>query len=309
MEIIADVRGRVDKLLADALPQYSRSALYKLFGLDMIKLNGETVRPGHKVKEGSVISADLSPLEQEPEVIELPILYEDDNVIAVNKPAGIISHARGKYWYEPSVASFIRWHTLKGTRHDLSLSQAEKDKALDLLNNSDMLKPSIERTGIVHRLDRATSGVMVCTKNENTMRFLQKQFADRTVEKTYIAVVSGKLDQDEAIIDAPIERNPLKPVTFRVGEGGKAAQTHYKVLSYDETTNRSVLELKPKTGRTHQLRVHLSYIKHPILGDPLYGDTDERLLLHAWKLSIDLPDTGNKVFESPIPQEFGYAVK
>jgi len=296
MELTATKPGRVDKLLADALPQYSRAALAKLFTMDLIQLNGKVVKPGHKVREGAVIFADTSPLNQEQQVVELPIAYEDKNVLVIDKPAGIISHARGRYWYEPSVASFIRAYTL------------------DLLPRAKTTKPSsevgkviaYERAGIVHRLDRATSGIMACAKNDEAMKFLQKQFADRKVEKKYIAVLESTPEKDEAVIDAPIERNPKKPSTFRIGVNGKLAQTHYKILKKSDS-GKCLVEFTPKTGRTHQLRIHAAFIGCPIVGDTLYGREADRLYLHAAKLTLAIPGKGVTTFESTVPQEFNDA--
>ena len=160
-----------------------------------------------------------------------------------------------------------------------------------------------ERAGIVHRLDRATSGVMICAKTPEALSWLQKQFSERKVKKTYVAVVKGALSEPEAVIDMPIERNPRKPQTFRVGANGKPSVTAYKVL---KTGNGySLLELKPTTGRTHQLRVHLHKLGHPIVGDELYdGPEAERLFLHATSLEITLPDKQRKTFEAPAPLSF-----
>lgn len=267
---------RVDKLLAVKFPEYSRAALAKLFTLNLIKLNGEPIQPGHKLRPGAVIEYDLGPLQEKPEVIPLPILYEDNNVIVVNKPVGIISHARGKFWQEASVASFIR----------------------DRISGM-----SGERGGIVHRLDRATSGIMICAKNESTLKFLQKQFQDRNVQKSYVAVTSNRPENDQAIIDAPIGRNLKDPKKFHVTQDGKTAQTTYKIL--EGSRLKTKIELTPKTGRTHQLRIHLAYINCPIIGDELYGgDKNDRLLLHAYKLKIKLPDGDSKIFVSPIPEGF-----
>lgn len=299
MELIAPKQGRVDKLLADALPQYSRAALHKLFELDLIKLNGEVVKPGHKVREGAVIIADISPLSQEQQVEVLPIIYEDKNVIVIDKPAGIISHARGRYWYEPSVASFIRAYTL-------DMLPGSKPKVEKIKTGEIKKVIAYERAGIVHRLDRATSGVMVCAKNESTAKFLQKQFADRKVEKKYIAVLEGIPENDEAIIDAPIDRNPKKPSTFRVGANGKSAQTHYVVIK--KGVDRCLVEFKPLTGRTHQLRIHAQYIKHPIVGDILYGKEDKRLYLHAHSITLAIPVTGITTFTSKLPGDFDEAI-
>jgi 23S rRNA pseudouridine1911/1915/1917 synthase len=267
---------RVDKHLANVFPEYSRAALAKLFTLNLIKYKGEPIQPGHKLRPGAEIEYDLGPLQAKPEVIELPIIYEDENVIVIDKPVGIISHARGKFWQEASVASFIR----------------------DRVSGIDG-----ERGGIVHRLDRATSGVMICAKNEPTLKFLQKQFQDRKVQKTYIAVTSQKPKEDSAIIDAPIGRNLKDPKKFHVTKEGKSAQTMYKVI--EEVNNKFLIELSPKTGRTHQLRIHLAYINCPIIGDELYGgDKFTRLMLHAHKLNITLPGDVSKQFTADLPKEF-----
>ncbi len=266
---------RVDKHLANVFPEYSRAALAKLFTLNLIKFKGEPIQPGHKLRPGAEIEYDLGPLQEKPEVIQLPIIFEDENVIVVDKPAGIISHARGRFWQEASVASFIR----------------------DRISGMDG-----ERGGIVHRLDRATSGVMVCAKNEASLKFLQKQFHDRQVRKTYIAVIESAPKELEAIINAPIGRNVKEPKKFMVLENGKSAETHYKVIKTDKNC---IIQLTPKTGRTHQLRVHLSYINRPIIGDELYGGLKaERLMLHANHLEIMLPNGIKTSFESKLPIEF-----
>ncbi|MFT4532041.1 MAG: 23S rRNA pseudouridine1911/1915/1917 synthase [Candidatus Saccharimonadales bacterium] len=268
--------ARIDKLIADTFPQYSRSALSKLFLMNLIKRDGISLRPGEKVRPGAVIEYDLGPLQETPDVIPLPIIYEDDNITVVNKPAGIISHARGRFWQEASVASFIR----------------------DRISGMEG-----ERGGIVHRLDRATSGVMICARNEASLKFFQKQFHDRLVLKSYIAITSVCPKEKEAKIIAAIARNLKDPKTFHVNTTGKIAETHYKVLK--EEKKRYTVELKPKTGRTHQLRVHLNYINCPIIGDELYGgDKNVRLLLHAHKLTIKLPDGKSKTFTAPLPEEF-----
>lgn len=314
MKIIAAERGRVDKIVAVALPQYSRAALHKLFATDHILLDGMTVRPGHKVREGAVIEVDLSLLEQDQQVVELPILYEDDDVLVVNKPAGIISHARGRYWYEPSVASFLRWHqeqSKPGKTQNGTVIPNAKHTPDELVTKSYSLSQTVsetgDRMGIVHRLDRATSGVMICAKNDEALSFLQKQFSSRTVTKTYIAVLDGIPAESEAIIDAPIERNPKKPSMFRVGPNGKTAQTHYNVLK--QSKGKCLVEFTPKTGRTHQIRVHAVYIKCPILGDDFYGTPEKRLYLHAHTLTIKLPNGVDKTFTSPVPEEFSSVVK
>ncbi len=269
------VGKRTDKLLADLLPQFPRAALQKLFDQDLVWLNDNLTKPGIKVRLNDRIRADLSPLDIKIEDIDLPILYQDKATLVIDKPAGIISHARGRYFDEPSVASFVRQITHQDG----------------------------ERAGIVHRLDRATSGVMICAKNPESLSWLQQQFSSRKVKKTYMAVIQGSMPTDEGVIDMPIDRNPAKPKMFHVSETGKHAVTHYQTLKHNGTY--TLLRLAPETGRTHQLRVHLSQLHHPIVGDELYGgETAERLLLHAADLEITLPNKESKMFTSPLPEIF-----
>ena len=275
-EISFEPRTRLDKAVANANPQFSRAYLARLIDAGVVLVNGRPQKAGYKLREGDsiIVTQDLTEV-PEIEDIELPILYEDDNVLVIDKPAGVISHSRGRYWYEPSVASFVRQKTGQEG----------------------------ERSGIVHRLDRATSGVMICAKNQDTLSFLQKQFSNRNVKKMYVAMIQGRIDPPEAIIDMPIERNPKAPSTFRVGPNGKPSQTQYKVK--EENSTHQLLELRPITGRTHQLRVHLAQRKHPIVGDTLYGgESAERLFLHAAVLEITLPKGERRVFESPLPKSF-----
>ncbi len=273
----SELKGqRLDKVTAETLPTLSRAFVQRLIEEGRITLNDNIVKSGYRLRIDDVISIkfNVDELEQIDD-IDLPIIYEDDHVFVINKPIGVISHSRGKYWYESSVASFVR-----------QITGQDGDRA-----------------GIVHRLDRATSGVMICAKDNETMRFLQKQFGLRNVKKTYAAVVNGRMDPEEALIDMPIERNPKIPASFRVGSNGKASQTHYITV---RTSNKySLLELRPVTGRTHQLRVHLQHLGHSIVGDTLYkGQVSDRLYLHAHKLEITLPGGERKVFEAPIPPEF-----
>ena len=169
------------------------------------------------------------------------------------------------------------------------------------------------RAGIVHRLDRATSGVIICAKNSATQTLLQKQFGNRKTKKCYLAIVEGVPSPEEGLIDAPIERNPKKPQTFRVGSAGKSAQTHYKVLKIlnlptgrqaRSSISQSLLELWPTTGRTHQLRVHLKYINHPIAGDAFYGRGADNMLLHALSLEITIPKGDRRIFRAEPPEYF-----
>jgi len=272
-----DERGkRYDVVATEMLPMLSRAYVHVLIEGKRVLLNGEQEKAGYRLRVGDVISSDFEPKELDQIAdIDLPILYEDDNVLVVNKPVGVISHSRGKFWNEPSVASFVRQKTGQEG----------------------------ERSGIVHRLDRATSGVMICAKNQKTLSFLQKQFSERKVKKTYMAIAAGHITPPQAIIDMPIERNPKLPSTFRVGANGKSATTEYSVEK--SLPDADLLKLEPTTGRTHQLRVHLAYQKHPIVGDTLYnGPVADRLYLHAFSLEITVPGGERKVFSAPLPASF-----
>lgn len=271
-------RRRLDMYVLEQKPRISRAFAAKLIEQGKVLVNGKTAKVGYRVQETDDIAIDYDEavLDAIPD-IDLPILYEDDYCFVINKPAGVLTHAQGALTTEATVATFLR------------------NRAPDMHG---------ERAGIVHRLDRATSGVIVVAKSAHALSYFQKQFADRTVVKIYTAIVAGKLRQGEAIISMPIERNPKAPATFRAAQNGKPAVTQYKVIQ--ETDTKSLLELKPKTGRTHQLRVHLSQIGHPIIGDPLYGTGafGDRLYLHALSLEIMLPNGDRKTFTAPLPPEF-----
>ncbi len=285
----ASVGLRADVFVARELNGFSRSLISKLFETGDVLLDGTKLKPGAKLKLDQNIEIDDSILFETPPKIDIPIIYQDKNVIVVNKPAGVLTHAKGGFNNEATVASFIA-DKLDGTI------------------------PKTNKAGIVHRLDRATSGVMICARNELTQKFLQKQFAQRKTKKTYFAVVEGKLDQQKLIIDAPITRNPKQPQSFTVNVNGKSAQTvveELKLLDLLSISKKkvscSLLELKPTTGRTHQLRVHLKYISHPIVGDNLYGGKLKNwsnLLLHAAQLELTLPGGVRKVFNAPLPEYF-----
>lgn len=282
-------RERLDVRLMTIYPDYSRAFLQKLCSEDKVLVDGAPQKAGYKLKGGEVIEPqhDMTNIIGLVPEIDLPIIYEDENVIVINKPAGVLSHGLSKFLGEPSVASFLRQR--------LNASQKGEWKPEDL------------RFGIVHRLDRVTSGVMICAKNQATMRLLQKQFHDRKVEKVYRALIDGQLKHPAAILDLPLERNPKAPATFKVGPNGKQAETEYKVLNVVDLADKTIshVELYPKTGRTHQLRVHLQHVGHPIIGDKLYkGSEASRLFLHAFRLSIEIPVKGQQVFEAPLPPEF-----
>ena len=254
----------------------SRSLWQKYIKAGYVSVNNKVATtPKFEVDETDEIALNLP--EKEQTDVDLPILYEDDDVIVVNKPSGLLTHAKGGLSDEPTVAEIIRQKTSFATDTD--------------------------RPGIVHRLDRDTSGLLIIAKNPESAAHLQRQFAERTAKKTYIAITDGKPKLNAAKIDLPIGRNPSAPSTFRIDPNGKPAQTTYHVLAKNDA--QSLIELKPTTGRTHQLRVHLAHLNAPILGDRVYGkSSDCRMMLHAQKLEITLPSGERKVFEATIPDEF-----
>lgn len=255
---------RLDILMKEIYKSYNRSTLQKFIENGFVAVDGELVKKANTrfprgVKLSLKVPEIMKYADAKPEII-----YEDGNVLVVNKPAGLLSEAKGEYCPEKTLADF---------------------------------------GFIAHRLDRDTSGVMILAKSEEVQKFLKKQFQDRKVHKTYFAVISGRPKLDAARIDLPLMRDMKRPTTFRVDPNGKAAETYYKVLKTDE--EHTLVELKPTTGRTHQLRVHMKYLGHPILGDPVYGEEKaERLYLHAGELEITLPGGVRKVFKVPMPAEF-----
>lgn len=269
---------RLDIYVIKQYPNFSRSFAVRLIEEGKVIVNGEPqLKAGYKLRKDDQILVNYVEAEQEPiPEIELEVLYEDEDCVVINKPVGLLTHSKGLFNPEPTVSTWLR---------------------------SRMSAMSGDRAGIVHRLDRATSGVMICAKKPEALGQLQKQFSLRKVKKSYIAVIEGEMAEPEAIIDMPIERNPKKPQTFRVGSNGKSAVTAYKTI---KTGNGlSMLELKPTTGRTHQLRVHLENLGHPIYGDTFYaGKAADRLYLHAKSLEITLPNRQRKTFTVPTPEEF-----
>ena len=268
---------RLDIYVAQYWPEQSRSTWQKLIKNGAVKVNGEVITlPKYELGEDDYVSVE-QPKEADYSDQTLPVIYEDDDVIVINKPAGVLTHSKGALNEEFTVAEFVRPKTA--------------------------YKQETNRPGIIHRLDRATSGVLLCVKNDEAASYLQKQFSDRKAKKTYMAVVSGVPKETKAVIDLPIGRNPSSPSTFRVDPNGKPAETAYGVIQTNGT--HSLVKLQPKTGRTHQLRVHMAYIGTPIAGDVIYGtEKAERMYLHAAELEITLPGDKRTTFEAPIPPEF-----
>lgn len=272
------VKTRLDQELVRRYSEYSRSTVQKYIKAGYVSVNGQVVTTSkQEVTENDDIAL-VPPVAQDTSDKELPIIYIDDNIIVVNKPAGVLTHSKGALNDEFTVADFFRRYT---------------SNALDT-----------NRPGVVHRLDRDTSGVIIGARNDETALMLKKQFADRTTKKQYTAVVDGVPKLEKALIDLPIGRNPSAPSTFRVDSKGKPAITTYEVLA--SNGKQSLVELRPKTGRTHQLRVHAQYINAPIAGDRVYGTarSAERLCLHAHSLELTIPGSERKVFVAEPPQLF-----
>ena len=269
-------KKRLDSELATRYPETSRSTWQKYIKAGYVTVNGEPITASkYDVADIDQIAINV-PVTADFSKNELPIIFIDDNVIVINKPAGILSHAKGVISEEFTVADFFRRYSIY---------------------NSDTNRP-----GIIHRLDRDTSGVMIGARNKETAEMLQKQFADRKVKKTYFAVLDGVPKLDKARIDLPIGRNPSAPSTFRVDSKGKVAVTKYEVIASDD--KHSLVKLQPQTGRTHQLRVHMKYINTPIRGDKVYGKIADRLYLHAFSLEITIPNGNRTTFTAPVPDYF-----
>ncbi len=269
-------KKRLDIELVARYPEFSRSTWQKYVKAGYVTVNGE---PAISSKQEILVTDLLAvtiPDAADFSADTLPILYIDDNVVVINKPVGVLSHSKGAMNDEFTVAEFFRRYT-----------------SYNLDTN---------RPGIIHRLDRDTSGVMIGVRNSQTAELLQKQFADRKTKKTYLAIVEGIPKLPKAQIDLPIGRNPTAPSTFKVDVKGKSAITTYEILATHD--KEALVRLQPKTGRTHQLRVHMKYIGTPIKGDKVYGKAADRLYLHAASLEITIPESDRHTFEAPIPQSF-----
>lgn len=290
---------RLDMRIIAMEPRLTRSAASKLIADGKVTVNGKLVtKSGYKLRVGDAIELDFDvDSAQIIPSIELPVVYEDQDCVVVSKPIGVLTHSKGAFNPEGTVASWLGEH----------LAAIGETELIDLEQDVATGSPNNPRAGIVHRLDRATSGVMIAAKTPAALIWLQKQFSQRKAKKMYYAVVEGTLEPLEALIDRPIGRNPKAPATFRVDVNGKPARTVYRVVRSNE--RYSLVELKPETGRTHQLRVHLANIGKPIVGDPIYGGAPaERMYLHAAELELTVPSHERKVFEAPLPEAFAELV-
>ena len=280
-----DAGQRVDKLLAGRFPSLSRSRIQALIDAGAVRVDEATVRASHKVSPGEAVRISLpdpAPTTPIAEHIPLKVIYEDDDLLVVDKPAGLVVHPA------PGHAS--------GTLVNALLAHAPGIASLD----------GDDRPGIVHRLDKDTSGLMVVAKHDRAQQFLAAQLRDRQMDKRYLALVDGVPPSESGTIDAPVGRNLRHPRQMAVVASGRAAVTHFRVLHrYDRHT---LLECKPVTGRTHQIRVHLASIGCPVAGDRAYGRAPPTLaltrqFLHAARLTFRLSDGAERTFEAPLPPE------
>jgi len=288
---IADKPGvRLDKYVCDKFAELSRTRIQKLIADGYITVNEHVAKAGLRLNAGDrlkVILPPTPPSQLVPEAIPLNIIYEDDDLLVIDKPAGLTVHPAPGH---PA-------HTLVNA----ILSRFPHLAAL-----SDSLRP-----GIVHRLDRDTSGVMVVAKNSLAQAKLVEQFKARSVVKAYLVLVKGRLTPENGVIEAPIGRDPRNRKRMAVVAGGREARTEYRVVRY--IGDYTLLEVMPETGRTHQIRVHFSAIGYPVVGDKVYGVKSaylSRQFLHASRLGFKLPSTGEYMeFESELPPDLAQALE
>lgn len=281
---------RLDRFISARYPEFSRSYLQKLINEGLVTVNGKTVKAGFKLNirdKVEVIIPEPPPSPLTPEPIPVKIIFEDDDLMVVDKPAGLTTH--------PSPGQ---------TEH--TLVNAMLSYYPRLAEMGDSLRP-----GIVHRLDKNTSGLIIVAKNTQAQLKLIDQFRTHSVNKIYLALVKGKLTPEQGIIEAPIGRSPADRKKMAVTKDGRPARSEYKVIKYYK--GFTLLEVKLETGRTHQIRVHLSAIGYPMAGDSVYGVKVpflDRQFLHAHRLSFNLPFSGERVeYKSDLPEDLERALE
>jgi 23S rRNA pseudouridine1911/1915/1917 synthase len=287
----SELGTRLDRFVADRVPDLSRGTVQKLIESGNVLVDGVVRKPKFRMTPGEVVSVDVpppAPDEIEPDPLPLSVVYEDDDVIVIDKPAGLVvhpapGHPRG------TLANALVAHV-----PGISVGGSK-------------------RPGIVHRLDKDTSGLIVAAKTDRGRTSLVNQWAEQSVEKIYLALVSGAVGENEATIDAPIGRDPKNRQRMAVVRSGRSAVTHFRVVErFPEAT---LLEVKIETGRTHQIRVHLAFIGHPVVCDGVYGRSQEtdphlvRQFLHAAALGLDLPDGRRMRWTSPLPDDLVKALE
>ena len=283
-----DVGKRIDVFAAENYEELSRSGLKKIIDGGGVTVNNKTVKANYKLRTGDIVAMNIPesvPLEIIPQNIPLDILYEDDDVIVINKPQGMVVHPAPGH-YTDTLVNALLYHC---------------GDSLSGING-------IMRPGIVHRIDMDTSGVIMAAKNNNAHRSLALQLAEHSITRKYNAIVYNNIKEDEGTIDKPLGRNPSDRKKMAVVPGGRRAVTHYRVL--DRLGKFTYIEAQLETGRTHQIRVHMTYAGHPLLGDSVYGPKKQPFnlkgqVLHARVLGFVHPVTGKYMeFESPLPEYF-----
>ena len=280
---------RLDKYLTQVLPQFSRAYLQRLIAQGCILVNGQRAKASQKLNEADRITVEFPALPTHPlaEPIPLAIIYEDKDILVIDKPAGLTVHPA------PGHSS----HTLVNAilAHYPSLAMSDE----------------LIRPGIVHRLDKDTSGLIVIVKNDLAREYIAAQFKSRTVTKGYLVLVKGRLSPEQVIIEAAIARDPHNRRRMAIIEAGKEASTRYQVRKYLD--NYALVEVTPLTGRTHQIRIHMSAIGYPVVGDPVYGVKSahlKRQFIHAYRLGFRLPSTKQyQEFSSPLPIDLKQALE
>lgn len=280
---------RVDKFLSVMLPEQSRSYLQKIIKEGSVLVNGKAVKASYRMEDSDLVTVDLPEL-KEPEIeaedIPLEILYEDEALLIVNKPKGMVVHPSPGH-YTGTLVNAVLYHC-RGQLSGIN---------------------GVMRPGIVHRIDKDTTGVLVVCKTDQAHNHVAAQLKEHSITRKYRAIVAGVLKEDEGTIDAPIGRHPTERKKMAVNEkNGKRAVTHYRVL--ERFSNHTYIECQLETGRTHQIRVHMASIRHPLLGDTVYGPDKnpwhlQGQTLHAQVLGLIHPVTGAYLeVEAPLPEYF-----
>ena len=285
---------RLDKFLSAMLPDQSRSYLQKIIKDGNVLVNGEPKKSSYRLEDGDEVTADLPELNSpdiEPEYIQLDILYDDDSILMFNKPKGMVVHPSAGH-YTGTLVNAVLWHC---------------QGQLSGING-------VSRPGIVHRIDKDTTGVLVVCKNDAAHNAVAAQLKEHSITRKYRAIVHGVIKEDEGTVDAPIGRHPTERKKMASGvKNGKRAVTHYRVL--ERFQGYTYVECQLETGRTHQIRVHMASIHHPLLGDTVYGPAKdshhlEGQTLHAMVLGLIHPVTGEYLeVEAPLPEYFENLLK
>jgi 23S rRNA pseudouridine1911/1915/1917 synthase len=291
LTVAAGDSGRLDRFVAARLADLSRTTVQRLIDDGFITLNGSICKASDKIEQGGVIVVRIpppTPTELIAEDIPLAIVYEDNDLVVIDKPAGLVVH--------PAAG------------HDSgTLVNAVLSHVPDLGSPGGGIGGEV-RPGIVHRLDKDTSGLIVVAKNDRALQFLQAQFKSRTIKKMYLALVDGIVSPREGIIDAPIGRSTHDRKKMTVSHEGRSARTRYRVTRVYRNPDLSLVEAYPETGRTHQIRVHFAWLKHPLVGDGVYGRQTpsvplERHFLHAASLTLLLLNGEMRTFTAPLPPD------